>query len=60
MEYPSQRDHDCLTMPVEERVELLFNFLFIQLMKKMHIIYAWKNYLHKDIVLISNSYRKYY
>ena len=28
MEYSSQRDHDCLTMPVEERVELLFNFLF--------------------------------
>ena len=26
-EYPSQRDHDCLTIPVEERVELLFKLL---------------------------------
>ena len=28
MDYPSQRDHDCLTMSVQDRIEMLFDFLF--------------------------------
>ena len=28
LRYPSQKDHDCLMMPVDERVDLLFEFLF--------------------------------
>jgi len=27
-EYPSQRDHVCLMMPLEERIDLLFDLLF--------------------------------
>ena len=30
-DYPSQRDHDCLMMPVQERIELLFKYMITKI-----------------------------